>query len=403
MKILIVAPYYAPSSEVPSVRMVSLSEYLVKNGHDVIVMGWSREKLLTVYKESELRSSVPEGVKVIDFGYMKKMIPFIDDLKSGKDFSAKIDKVLSSDQYDVVFITCGPYFTLKAVPLIKKKYNIPCVLDFRDLGAINYRPKLGSEGSNDTAIGIKKLVKNWYFHKVYIREKKAVESADGIICVSAIDKEKMVAEYNAEEKNYIIATNGFDDVKLSQIVPVAKSEGITGAVFGKFMYYSRPRATAILKAINQKRASGVNISLMHIGRHYDYIDEAISVNNIGKDVFRPIGLKAYEEGMAILGSADFFVVEDTSPDDVGTKIYDYIFWNKPVIAAVPKNIPLAKLVSSFENGYVCETEEDVTAALDDILTNHKVYLDSRIDTNNYSRTHQNKKMERFVEDIVSRR
>ena len=55
-----------------------------------------------------------------------------------------------------------------------------------------------------------------------------------------------------------------------------------------------------------------------------------------------VGLKEYAEGMAILGAADFFVVEDTSPDDVGTKIYDYIYWNKPIIAAAPPRYTISK-------------------------------------------------------------
>ena len=98
---------------------------------------------------------------------------------------------------------------------------------------------------------------------------------------------------------------------------------------------------------------------------------------------------SYEEGMALLGTADFFIVEDTSPDDVGTKIYDYIYFNKPVVAATPPNIPLAKLVRTFENGYVCSTDKEVEAAMYKVVTEHPEKLDGELDPGKYSRKVQN--------------
>lgn len=403
MNILVIAPYYAPSSEVPSVRMVSLTTYLIKQGHQVTVVCWSKEKLLTLYKEGELNSKIPEGVKTIGINFKNKTIPIIDDLLFGIKLKKFLAKQLDENEYDVAFVTCGPYFSLEAMPYLKRRYSIKYLLDFRDLGALNYRPRLGTEGKKVNTVWWKKLINGWYHKKVSIREKNAVENADGIICVSPIDKEKMQEAYNIPEEKCIIATNGFDDIKLNSIVPNEKEQGIVGAVFGKFMYYSRSRAEALLIGIDKQRKKGVDIKLRHIGRNYDYIDEAIERNHIDPKTFEKVGLKEYSEGMAILGASDFFVVEDTSPDDVGTKIYDYIYWNKPIIAATPKNIPLAKLVSTFEHGYVCETPEEIDEAISDIVINGYSVLDSNLDILKYSRTYQNQKMEQIMFDTISRR
>lgn len=403
MKILIIAPYYAPSSEVPSVRMISLSSYLVKNNHNVTVLCWSKEKLLTLYKENELSSSVPDGVKVIEFNSKNKRLPFMDDLRFGKELKKLLPQIISKESYDIVFATCGPYFSLEAMPQLNKKYNIPYVLDFRDLGVLNYRPKLGTESNKKKVSFWKKLPLNWYNKKISERERKAVEGANGIIFVSQIDKEKMQKEYKIEEKRCVIASNGFDDAKLSTVIPKKKQKGIVGAVFGKFMYYSKNRATAILKGIDLQRKKGIDIRLMHIGRHFDYIDEAMRENDLDSNVYESCGLKEYSVGMALLGSADFFVVEDTSPDDVGTKIYDYIYWNKPIIAAVPKGIPLAKLVRTFEHGYVCETEQEINDAIDEIVRYKYSTLDDALDNKKYSRTFQNYKMEELLKNVTQRR
>lgn len=403
MKILVVAPYYAPSSEVPSVRMVSLTTYLVQQGHRVTVVCWSRDKLLTMYKENELSSTVPDGVNVICINFQNGKVPILDDLRFGKEMKKFLCSSVDLSDFEIAFVTCGPYFSLEAMPYIKSKFGLKYVLDFRDLGALNYRPKLGCEVHKRAPAWWKKVILRWYHQKVFSREKKAVINADGVICVSPIDKEKMQEAYKIPNEKCIIATNGFDDIKLSKIIPKEKQKGIVGAVFGKFMYYSRSRAEALLVGINKQRKSGVDIKLRHIGRNFDYIDAALEKYNIDPDTFEKIGLKEYAEGMAILGASDFFVVEDTSPDDVGTKIYDYIYWNKPIIAAAPKDIPLAKLVSKFEHGYICETAEEVDAAINDIIKNKYSSLDPNIDVAKYSRTYQNRKMEKMMLDIISRR
>ena len=401
MNILIIAPFFAPNSEVGSVRMMSLSKYLIKNGHSVTVLCWSVEKLLTMYSAEELNSKVPDGVKIVEFNSVAGKIPILDDIRFGYELRRKIGKLIEPRAYDVALVTCGPYFSLKAIPKLRKKYNIPCILDFRDLGALNYRPMLRDDYKKIALC--KRPIDKLYKTVVYLRENDAVKIADGVICVSDIDLEKMRIEYNIPVEKLIVATNGFDEEKLAKIKAKEKKSGIVGAVFGKFMYYSKARAEALLLSIDKLRKDGVDIKLMHIGRKNDAVFEAIKKNNIEIDCFQACGLKEYGEGMSLLGSADFFVVEDTSPDDVGTKIYDYIFWNKPIIASVPKEIPLAQLVDSFEHGYVCDNQEKIDIALNDIILNKYANLDSKVDRMKYSRVYQNKKIENLMKRLVLRR
>lgn len=398
MNILLIAPYYAPSSEVPSVRMISLSNHLIKQGHSVSVVCYSKDKLLTWYSEKELSSKVPENVECINFNLkisrIWSLIPYLSDIVEGKKFKKILPCLVDLRKFDVILTTCGPYFTLDAIPMAKRKYCIPCVLDFRDLGAINYRPQLKTEKTKTSFW--KRPIKFFFKYLTRKREYKAVHAADEIICISDIDKEKMKIAYQIPEKKLHVATNGFDEERLSKIQPLPKNKEITAAVFGKFMYYSKERATAVLKAIDNLRKKGYSIKLLHIGKKYPWIDNAINDNNISKKSFDSKGLMEYSKGMEILGSADFFIVEDTSPDDVGTKIYDYIFWNKPVVAAVPKDIPLALLVDTFEHGYVCDSKEEIFNAIKDIVDNKYEKLDSKLDKMKYSRVFQN----RIIESVL---
>lgn len=398
MNILLIAPYYAPSSEVPSVRMISLSNYLIQQGHSVCVVCYSKEKLMTWYSEKELSSQTPKGVNCIGFNIKLNafcsFIPYLSDIIEGKKFKKLLPNLVNLKQFDAILTTCGPYFTLEAIPMIRKKYHTPCVLDFRDLGAINYRPQLKTEKTQSDFW--KRPIKAFLKYVTRKREYKAVHAADNVICISAIDREKMQSAYKIPSEKLYVATNGFDEERLSNIEASPKSKEITVAVFGKFMYYSKERATAVLCSIDSLRKEGYPVKLLHIGRRYPWIDEAIKENCISDECYESKGLMEYAKGMAILGSADLFVVEDTSPDDVGTKIYDYIFWNKPVIAAVPKEIPLASLVSGFEHGYACDSKEEIFNAIKDVLDHKFENLDSKLDVMKYSRICQNQIIENVL-------
>ena len=143
MRVLIIAPYFAPNPEVAAVRMVSLSSQLVSDGHAVTVLCLSREGLLRENKPEELTASVPDGVRTIRFDLDYSTAPLVADYLNGKRFARALSGLVDPADYDVVLNTCGPYYPLEAAPIIGR-WGIPYVLDFRDLGAINYRPTIVS-------------------------------------------------------------------------------------------------------------------------------------------------------------------------------------------------------------------------------------------------------------------
>ncbi len=397
MRVLIIAPYFAPNPEVAAVRMVSLSSQLVADGHAVTVLCLSREGLLRENTPEELTAKVPEGVETIRFDIDYSTAPLVADYVNGKRFARALSGLVDPADFDAVLNTCGPYYPLEAAPIIAR-WGIPYVLDFRDLGAINYRPSIvfGSKAGS----GAKAALKRLYGRLIKRRERRAVNLADRVICISGIDLEAMERAYDMGAKASI-ATNGFDEARLGSIRPSGeKPYALTAAVFGKFMYYDKDKAAAILEALCDVRSRGVDAGLAHIGKKYGWIDDVMESKGIDPACYTNLGLMEYQVGMARLGSADFFVVEDTSPDDVGTKIYDYIYWNKPVVAVVPPEGPLAKLVSGFANGFVCTTSDEVRAVVEKIAVERLDCLDPNLDRDRFSRRHQNGLIEGVLEDAV---
>lgn len=401
MKILVIAPHFAPCSEVPAARMVSLCSYLLENKHQVTVVSLSKKMLLEIYSEKELSTPIPEGVTVKNYELKSYRWGWIENIINGLEFKRKLKQIVDLSSFDVVFVTCGPYYTLRVLPSIQRKYKVPYIIDFRDLGALDMRPRKSQKRQ-----GIEKAVA-FVFSKFYHsyqrwREKRAVNNAAMVISISEMDKSITSKAYGFSSQKIKVATNGYDEKKLASILPFEKKNPIMGAVFGKFMCYSVSRATAVLKAISILNQEGYDIKLYHIGKENKEVYNSISKNDIDTDVYQYLGIMEYSKGMATIGNADFFVVEDTSPDDVGTKIYDYIYWNKPIIAVVPKDIPLAKLVSSFEHGYICDNTNDVKRAIEDIVRNKYDCLDPSLDREKFSRKHQNQIMESAMVSVIKK-
>lgn len=389
MKVLLIAPYYAPYTEVAAIRMISLSKQLVDQGYEVTVYCYSMEMLKSITDEKFLKATVPEKVHTIPFAVKKSRIPAFADIVYGYRFLDGLKKNIRLEDYDVALCTLGPYYPLQAVPYIAQR--LPCMLDFRDLGAINIRPKLANARKQRS--GLLTLAQKLFYAALRARERKAVEKAAAISVVSEIDREMMMKVYHIPAEKMILASNGYDEERLSNLARQKKDpKNIVGFVFGKFMYYSAERAVSLLKAADSLRRQGYPVKIKHIGQRFPWIEENLKKYGISPDSYEECGLMDYEEGMSWLGTADFFVVEDTSPDDVGTKIYDYIYFNRPVLAATPPDIPLAQLVRTFANGYVCSSDEEVEQAMKRIAQDRPEKLDETLDPKRYSRKIQNKKI-----------
>ncbi len=276
MRVLIIAPYFAPNPEVASVRMVSLSSQLVSNGHSVTVLCLSRKGLLRENTPEELTASVPDGVRTIRFDLDYSTAPLVADYLNGKRFARALSSLVDPANYDVVLNTCGPYYPLEAASIIGR-WGIPYVLDFRDLGAINYGLRLYRFRGGAAKAALKRL----YGKLIKRRERRAVSLADRVICISGIDLEAMERALFGLGSKASVATNGFDEARLVSIRPSGdKPFDLTAAVFGKFMYYDKDKAAAILEAICEIRAGGVDAGLAHIGKKYDWIDGVMKSKGI---------------------------------------------------------------------------------------------------------------------------
>jgi glycosyltransferase involved in cell wall biosynthesis len=388
MKILIVSPYYPPDSSVAVVRMASLSRYLVTQGHEVSVMRNRIEK----GKDFSNQLEIPSGVNTYQVDSTTEGSYFKKFHKDYQNYKKKIDGIFSKENFDVVIISVGPFHTLPLCKYIKNKFKVKCIIDFRDLWVFDIR------GFRDF-LKIKRLIAKVIS---YPKERSAIKYADKIITVTEGWKNRMVKFYPSFKSKFNIIHNGYDDILLSDIEVKAEIDNskIVLGVFGKLSYYSKKYSYKFFESVNMNLREGNNFEILQVGTLEKETMNIMDSINYPKEKFHSTGFIDYKEGMQLLSNARVCILIDIRKAGLGTKIYDYIFLNKPVIYIGKKRTDLANFVNSFENGYVCDTEIEISNAIGNILKNNIYKLGNDVDYKRFGRSVQNAKFSSIIKSLV---
>ncbi len=111
MKILIVAPSFAPYSGVGSVRMTSLAKHLIKLNNQVTVVKNSSE----LWPKDSLKSTIPVGVKTIDVYADGSFQACVTAYKNS------IEELIETETFDISIYSCNPYYIAPVATYMKKK------------------------------------------------------------------------------------------------------------------------------------------------------------------------------------------------------------------------------------------------------------------------------------------
>ncbi len=361
MRILLVSPCFAPDLQVGALRMTSLAAYLL-----------SRGERLTVLRDLRPENppyAPPEGmtVRCVDLQALYPTVPGAQAKKRRKNresaaaklYLAAMREEMRKARYDLLLISMGPFYTQALVRAAKREFGVPCVLDFRDPGALDRRKQVG--------------LKNILWFKVYrarmfVREWGAVRAAARVVTVVPGWARLYEKTYRLKPGKVAVVENGFDDEKLAG---VALSEGgqapgkdaLTVACFGKLTYYSREYATRFFQAAAALVGMGYDVRVLHLGQREGDVSEVMRRAGFPEERYENVPFCPYLEGMARLRGAQALLAVDERPAAMATKVYDYIFVNRPALFMGPKETEQARLIGALPGGYACQTAEDAQNAL----------------------------------------
>lgn len=381
MNVLIVSPAFPPFSGVGGMRMGSLVKYLKNKNINVKVL----RNEPSIWGEENLKSEEVLNIPIIDVIADKSF------LQNGLLYYRELRKQIQSDSIDLIIYSVGPFYTLIASFLVKKKYpEKKCIIDFRDLWS--YEKKGRRDLLKDLRFSLIKVIYR-------IIERPAVSNSDAIVVVTPGDKAIMREKYKKKRKEIHSILNGYGEVEHGHISQNENRKEVLRIVsLGKLAYYAPQLANELMNAIFElKRETNINIMLIHVGQEESCLESAIL--NDDNTMYSCTGYVEYKEGMRITQSADIGVIVYNHPTGYGTKVFDYISCNKPVILITQDGKSLMEFVLRFKNGYVCQTKEQIKNAILDIYKKKIDVLDEKIVVDQYSREKQNQSYFELIKSV----
>lgn len=385
MKLLIVSPAFAPFSGVGAVRMTSLTKYLVEQGHDITVI---RNDPVSWGKDS-LKSSVPSGIELIN------VYPCEDDKLMVAKYKKVLDEqiTIKNNKFDFAIFSCGPFYGIWLGPYIKKKYDLHYIIEQRDLWLFHYSKNMAKITS----------IKHTIFSiRYYIYESQSIRYSDACLTVSPRNHRTLMSRHPLYKKKIGCIFNGYENITISKKKDWIEYDYPYIAHFGKLAYYNRNDALMILSTVKQLITQGYYIKLVHIGGIEKEVNIIADEIGLSQNALVQTDYVSYEQGMYLVMNATICSIANMDvKTGFGTKIFDYIGVNKPIVAYVSPNSEMGEVLSVFENAFVCQNDREMVNAIKYIMEN-KITKLGQGNRTQYARCLQNQKYEELMKKCIKK-
>ncbi|WP_062514755.1 glycosyltransferase [Halobacillus sp. KGW1] len=387
MRILVISPFFPPSANVAIMRISSLTNHLISNGHDVTVVRneYDNDKRISTLSDSDERLlnlrtyTVPMDEKVRYF-------------EASNRYKKVFRELMNKEEFDLVLITAGPFYTIPLCDIAKNEYDTKCIIDYRDLWIFDLRNKI------DFLKPVNLTKKALY----YPIERKNISCADAVVTVTQSWSNILKKVYRTD--NIHIITNGYDDHQLkskNEVINYEFDNKFVIAAFGKLAYYSEEYATRFFEAMKILSKNIPNLLVLHIGLPEEETYSAIRNSGFDNNRYINTGFINYKDGIQLLSNVDLSIIIDVRKGAMGTKLYDYIYVNKPLIYFGKRKTYLDYFINEFIGGFSCYRKSDVINAVTKINENKISNLTNHNELENYSRSRQNKKYINLIESLVN--
>lgn len=376
-RIFVLSHYFYPFAGVGAIRHTYFVRHLAANGYSVTVFkAADKHYAASVSGEADFQSCELVGVD-----------PPTDEPTEkewNEAYRNAVDQAIKNDGTpDVVLFSANPFFYLELGPIFKRNHGVPYIIDFRDTF-------LNSKGLYEEGAPweFKKML--WLMRlKFYDPQKQPILQADYVLTITEAEKRVLGKHYGPEvlEKVRVIF-NGYNETALDEVLHQGAIPDdvppLTVGIFGKFAYYVPEDVPKLKQALNMV-AEQVPVELRLIGT----AEPAFSnLHGLVDFTVEQTGFLSYEEGMLALSRCHVCILNNRSRNSHGTKIFDYVGLDKPIIAFIGEDSEIAALLKDQENTYVVQTPDQCYQALVEILTKNEFVLGNNEMKEKFSRKAQ---------------
>ncbi|MXV52807.1 hypothetical protein GS399_17685 [Pedobacter sp. HMF7647] len=363
-KLLIITPHFAPINA-PDMHRVRMSlPYYRDKGWEPVIMCVD-EKYVSGYRDNLLENTIPENIRIIKVKALPSKLTRLIGLgslalRSLYYFKRAGDKLLKTEQFDLILFSTSLFQVCTLGRHWKKQYGVPFILDMQDPWRNDFH--LNKPKSNRPA-------KFWFSYKLdKFLEAYTAPHLDGILSVSQAYIDTLNERYpeTAGKPNLLLpfgaSRNDFKVVS-DENVPysiIDKTKGKINVVYiGVLNQYFLPVIQAFFFAFIKSIENHDEYHFYFIGTSYS---QGASLKPV-QTLARKLGIEKnvteipqripYLSALSTLQNADIlFIPGSIDIDYNASKIYNNIFSGTPIFSVFSNKSLVKKIIEESKAGIV---------------------------------------------------
>jgi hypothetical protein len=377
--IFILSHFFTPHLLISAKRASYLATYLSEHGYNVIVLKAHNQHYA---KDHIGQSNPPADYQVRNICLPSSSAGMQSDRLWYQAYKKEIGRLLPSKKACCLYMSGNPFFYFALGKCIKKKYGVSYLLDFRDPWYQDRR----LHHQHGSLVDKIRFYRSSFLDR--IRERQSVQHAAYVINVTRKRTDIYRRYYKRlDPQRFITIPNGYDETQVpAGNSPANHDDGcLKVGIFGKFGYYSHQHVDLLIEA-SRKLPESFQCVFHHWGdvKFDAYLTDQVQRQHVAQR-FCFHGQEDYKAGMRELGQMDCLLINNRDIAHFPTKIYDYIWLNKPVVALLAPGSELGGWLKRFRHAYQVQTASELSDRLTQIARFSIRQLDPEIDKESYSR------------------
>ena len=338
----------------------------------------------TIMKKAGARKPPRERLRKI-LNRISQTIFIPDNKKSwSKKAAKKVDELLSTGSYDLVFVTAPPFSAFAEIAKLKERHNVPIVFDYRDLWYESYFAFYPTPAHK---------------FKHYKTEYAALRKVDRVTVTNRKIKEKLLLDYPfLDNNNVIIVRHGYDEADFENAPKIEKeNDKLLITHSGNFIEYTTPEY--MLKALRNLQLKfpeiAADLEFHFVGimdKRYQKLIKKYKLELIVK----VYGYMEHSEAVRKVASSDvlwFMIGRKPNIDAIlPGKLFEYVGARKPIFGSVPDGA--AKLVLEEYGASFISKPDDIEEITQKLVEIYKLYKAGNLPVpdEEYVKSHERKKL-----------
>lgn len=378
-------------NEIPEdVRIIRIDDVSMKKVTDRMkteLLNLTGDELQLI--DQQLRVSYLEGLEE-KFEEIRNMILFPDGFTMWTDHVLQvIEKKIDLSEIDLVFTTVNPYSTARIGYELKRKFQIPWVLDIRD------------EWTNNPYIEIQDQLR---YDCERILEETYVTAADALTIVTPVSRQNYIDHFPLHADKIHTITNGYDESDFTNLIfKQKKNERFTIVHNGTFYLARRPDPLlrAVEELIDERKIMRDEIVLRFIGKNEEMFVKEISTC-AAAELIEWVGYIDHRSSLQLVVNSDLLLLVTGSNEQSSSvytgKIFEYMRSTRPILALTPENSIAHGLLKNADENTICMFN-DVKSIKDCVLKHYHLWSESKRPVRNEQAVIKHFERRKLTEDL----